>query len=102
MRREVERDRWATFLEEFSGRNLRRTTRLQISGQVGAPLIEGDIPLTRIAVEMAGSDAPHVEITLGGGARRVRCRLPLFDEITPEVNVYSEIAIPNIAKQCYP
>ena len=80
MRREVERDRWATFLEEFTRRNQHCAAQVQISGQVDAPLVEGGIPLTGITVEMEGSGAPLVEISLGGvspDARRVLRRLPL-------------------------
>jgi len=63
---EVERGRWAEFLNEFSKRNQSRATRLETFGDLGAQEEERNLPLNGISVEETGADAPRIEIMLGG------------------------------------
>jgi hypothetical protein len=53
MLREIEPDHWHKFLDEFGERNRRRDARLQISGQIGAPRVERDLPLDGITIKEA-------------------------------------------------
>ncbi len=63
----IGRDRWSNFVKEFNQRNGSRATRLEVLGQdIGVQEAEGKLPLTGLSVDFKGSDAPSVEITLGG------------------------------------
>jgi hypothetical protein len=63
----VERQEWEGFVKEFSHRNEMRATRLEIVGaDIGAQDEERSLPFTGISLETKGSDAPRVEISLGG------------------------------------
>jgi hypothetical protein len=63
---EVERSQWAAFFGEFSKRNRSRATRLETFGDLGAQEEERNLPLNGISVDESGSDAPRIEIMLGG------------------------------------
>jgi hypothetical protein len=67
MVREIEPDRWQTFLDEFSERNRRRDARLQISGQVGAPRVERGLLLDGVTIKLEGDGAPRAEFSFGVG-----------------------------------
>ena len=63
----VERGEWEGFVKEFNHRNEMRATRLEIVGaNIGAQEEEQLLPFTGISLETKGSDAPRVEISLGG------------------------------------
>ena len=63
---EIKRSQWATYFGEFSKRNLSRPTRMETFGDLGAQEEEQNLPLNGITVEEAGTDAPRIEIMLGG------------------------------------
>jgi Family of unknown function (DUF5335) len=63
---EVERGQWAAFFDEFSKRNRSRATRLETFSDLGAQEEERNLPLNGISVEETGTDAPRIEIMLGG------------------------------------
>ncbi|HEU0184515.1 MAG TPA: DUF5335 family protein [Blastocatellia bacterium] len=65
---EIERGQWAEFFGEFSKRNLSRATRMETFGDLGAQEEEQNLPLNGVSVEESGSDAPRIEIMLGGAA----------------------------------
>jgi hypothetical protein len=66
MQGEIERDRWKTFLDEFSKRNRQRPTRLEVIGpEVGAQEEEEYLPFIGVSFEPKGSAAGSVEIILG-------------------------------------
>jgi hypothetical protein len=63
----IERENWKEFLKDFNQRNAQRATRMEILGSdIGAEKEEETLPLTGISLEEKGSDAPRVEIMLGG------------------------------------
>ena len=63
----IEREKWASFINEFNHRNQSRPTRLNIlSAEIGAQEEEQTLPLTGISLETKGADAPRIEIMLGG------------------------------------
>ena len=78
MLREIERDNWLAFLDEFSGRNRRRYAQFQISGQIGAPRLERDLLLDGVTVRMDGDGAPRAEFSFGvcPGARPLTRSIP--------------------------
>jgi len=63
---EVERSQWAAFFRDFSKRNQSRATRLETFGDLGAQEEERNLPLNGISVEETGTDAPRIEVMLGG------------------------------------
>ncbi|MBO0859913.1 MAG: DUF5335 family protein [Chloracidobacterium sp.] len=63
---EIERGEWASFFGDFSKRNQSRATRLETFGELGAQKEEQNLPLNGISVEETGTDAPRIEIMLGG------------------------------------
>src|SRR5882672_3693440 len=63
---EIKRGQWAAFFGEFSKRNQSRATRLETFGDLGAQEEEQNLPLNGISVEEHGTDAPRIEIMLGG------------------------------------
>ena len=67
MLREIERDRWRTFLDEFSERNRLGDAHLQISGQIGSPLVERGLLFESVTLKPEGDDAPRAEFSFGGG-----------------------------------
>jgi hypothetical protein len=66
MLREIERERWRTFLDEFSERNRLRDVRLQISGQIGSPWVERGLLLESVTLKLDGDGAPRAEFLFGG------------------------------------
>src|SRR5215470_13631671 len=65
---EVTRDQWAAFFSEFSKQNRSRATRLETFGDLGAQEEERNLPFNGISVEETGTDAPRIEIMLGGAS----------------------------------
>jgi Family of unknown function (DUF5335) len=65
---EVDRDQWAAFFRDFSERNQSRATRLETFGDLGAQEEERNLPLNGISVGENGTDAPRIEIMLGGAS----------------------------------
>ena len=66
MKSNLERGQWATYLAQFNKRNQSRPTWLQVFGESGAQSQEQDLPLLGIGLEEKGTDAPRVQIMLGG------------------------------------
>jgi uncharacterized protein DUF5335 len=66
MKDNIEREAWARYLNKFSKRNNSRPTWLQVFGEVGAQSEEQGLPLVGISLEEKGTDAPRVQIMLGG------------------------------------
>jgi len=65
---EINRGQWAEFFSEFSKRNRARATRMETFSDLGAQEEERDLPLKGISVEENGTDAPRIEIMLGGAS----------------------------------
>ena len=64
---EIGRSEWKNFLDEFSKRNQRRPTRLEVVGEdIGDQEEEELLPLSGVSFEPKGSAAGSVEIILGG------------------------------------
>ena len=61
MRREIERDDWQSFLDDFSGRNRGRFVQFQLSGRVGVPRVEPDVEFVGVRVMTEGDGSPRVE-----------------------------------------
>lgn len=57
MLREIERDRWRTFLDEFSERNRLRDAQLQVSGQIGSPRVERGLQLESVTLKLDSAGA---------------------------------------------
>lgn len=66
MKGHIERQQWARYITQFNERNKSRPTWLQVFGEAGAQSEEQDLPLVGISLEEKGSDAPRVQIMLGG------------------------------------
>ena len=66
MKDNIEREAWAPDLAEFSKRNKSRPTWLQVFGEAGAQSEEWGLPLVGISLEDKGTDAPRIQIMLGG------------------------------------
>jgi hypothetical protein len=64
---EIKPDQWESFFREFSKRNQSRATRMETFGDLGAQEEEQDLPLNGVSVDERGTDAPRIEIMLGGG-----------------------------------
>jgi len=62
----IERNKWKSFLDEFSKRNQLRPTRLEVVGEIGAQEEERFLPLVGVSFDLKGGAAGSVEITLGG------------------------------------
>lgn len=75
MLREIERDRWRTFLDEFSERNRLRDAQLQICGQIGSPRVERGLLFESVALQREGDGAPRAEFSFGG-ARTLSRSIP--------------------------
>jgi hypothetical protein len=92
MQGEIEQNRWKTFLDEFSERNRRRPTRLEVIGaEVGAQEEEKYLPLVGVSFEPKGSAAGSVEIILGAETaddpRHVTHTVPNVRRIVPLVGL---------------
>lgn len=66
MKGNLKREAWAGYLDKFSKRNESRPTWLQVFGEAGAQSEERGLPLVGISLEEKGTDAPRVQIMLGG------------------------------------
>ena len=66
MKDNIEREAWARYLTKFSERNKERPTWLQIFGEAGAQSEEQGLPLVGISLEEKGTNAPRIQIMLGG------------------------------------
>ena len=62
----IQQQEWANYLSQFNKRNAARPTWLQVFGEAGAQSEEHGLPLLGISIEEKGSDAPRVQIMLGG------------------------------------
>lgn len=78
-------DDWPSYFRNFSSRNLGRMARLEIFGELGALLEVKRMPLAGVSVDMKSSDAPRVDIMLGGLSAR------FSDNITHSVPYVSAI-----------
>jgi Family of unknown function (DUF5335) len=65
---EIKRSQWAAYFDEFSKRNVSRSTRLETFGDLGAQEEEQNLPLNGITAEETGTDAPRIEIMLGAAS----------------------------------
>ena len=81
MLREIERDRWRTFLDEFSERNRLRDAQLQISGQIGSLRVERGLLLESVTIKLEGDGAPRAEFSFGG-ARMLTRSIPFVRLVT--------------------
>lgn len=65
---EVPADRWEKVLDAFSQRNQGRPVRLEFTVQPGEgqPLLADRKPLLGVEFDPKGSEAPAIEITVGG------------------------------------
>lgn len=72
MEGEIDRDKWQTYLAEFSKRNAGRPVRLEVmSEELGAQPEAEKLPLEGITFESKGSLDSSVEIMLGRSAAAV-------------------------------
>lgn len=63
MSREIKRESWTEFFNDFSRRNLARLTRVEIFGEMGAQEEGNFLPFNGVSVAGSGST---LEIMLGG------------------------------------
>jgi hypothetical protein len=65
---EIETRDWKEFLEEFSQRNQGRPVRLEttVPPGEGEPLLAEHRPFLGVSFDPKGSEAPAIELTLGG------------------------------------
>ena len=66
MKDNIQRELWAGYLSQFNKRNESRPTWLQIFGETGAQSEEQGLPLVGISLEERGTNAPRIQIMLGG------------------------------------
>lgn len=57
---------WNTYFKEFSEQNLNRPAKLETLSQLGLEREVDWFPLTGIAVELKGEDAPRIELMFSG------------------------------------
>ncbi len=62
----IEVTNWADYFKDFSLKNFKRPVRMETFGEMGALEQVKKLPLAGIYVELAGENAPRVEILLGG------------------------------------
>ena len=62
----IEVGNWANYFKSFSSKNFARRVKLEIFGELGALEEVRKLPLAGIYVELAGKNAPRVEILMGG------------------------------------
>jgi hypothetical protein len=83
----IERERWKSFLDEFTKRNQFRATRLEVVGEIGAQEEEEYLPLVGVSFEPKGSAAGSVGIVLGGEStkdeRHIEHFIPKPERIAP-------------------
>jgi hypothetical protein len=87
----IEQDQWKSFLDEFSKRNQRRATKLEIVNELGDQQEEEYLPLVGVSFESKGSAAGSVEILLGGETaadeRRVEHLVSNVQRIAPLIGI---------------
>lgn len=91
MRVDIEAGQWADYLSEYTRRNEGRPTRLQVIGGTHDDdfWLECGLRLTGIDSDSHGTDAPKVEIMLGGlfaldGTKHLTRSISKVRRITPE------------------
>lgn len=62
----IEVTNWTNYFKDFSVKNFKRPVKLEIFGELGALEQVKKLPFSGIYVELAGKNAPRVEILLGG------------------------------------
>jgi hypothetical protein len=62
----IEVTNWTNYFKDFSVKNFKRPVKLEIFGELGALEQVKKLPFSGIYVELAGENAPRVEILLGG------------------------------------
>ena len=91
MKDNIERNGWATFIDEFSKRNTSRPTWLQVLGEGGAQSEEHGLPLTGISLEEKDGSLPRVQIMLGGhdamGMSHLTHVVSELDRVMPQVGI---------------
>jgi len=100
----INRDAWNDYLTEFNKRNQSRPTWLQVFGEMGAQSEEQGLPLMGISVDMKGTEAPHIQIMLGGHdameSRHLTHVIANVEKMTPEIGLDGrDAAIEFINKQ---
>jgi uncharacterized protein DUF5335 len=89
MKDNIEREAWALYLTKFSKRNKSRPTWLQVFGEAGAQSEEQGLPLVGISLEEKGTDAPRVQIMLGGHdaieTRHLTHMISNVERVTPQL-----------------
>src|SRR5262245_30619476 len=81
----IERHIWGTYLEDFNKRNKSRPTWLQVFGKVGAQSEEQGLPFAGISLEEKGTDAPRVQIMLGGDASHLTHMIANVQRVSPQI-----------------
>jgi hypothetical protein len=90
MRREIERDDWQSFLDDFSARNRGRLVQFQLSGRVGAPRVEPDVEFVGVRVLTGGGGSSRVEFEFRDdyhGARPTTRGIPFVHTVTHRKSV---------------
>ena len=89
MKDNIEREGWARYLNQFNERNKARPTWLQVFGEAGAQSEEQGLLLVGISLEEKGTDAPRVQIMLGGHdaveARHLTHMISNVERVTPQI-----------------
>ena len=95
--REISRDQWTNFFDDFSRRHAGRLVRVEVLGALGAQIEARDLPLTGIT---ADRDATHTISILVGGrpdddaahiiARPARVLLEEEDGVEPALDIQTE------------
>ncbi|HXG94066.1 MAG TPA: DUF5335 family protein [Blastocatellia bacterium] len=63
---EIDRDKWAGFLESFSLQHQGWLVTIEVMGaDIGAQVESTDLPLQGITADLKGSDAPSISIMVG-------------------------------------
>jgi hypothetical protein len=87
----IEKEKWKTFLDEFSKRNQLRATRLEVVGEIGAQEEEEYLPLIGVSLETKGTAAGSVEVILGGESpaddRHMEHMISKVQKIAPLIGV---------------
>jgi len=64
MKENIDRSVWINYFDEFTNRNQKRPTRLEVFGEMGAQVEERGLPFAGISLER-GNGMPAVEIMFG-------------------------------------
>ncbi len=62
----IEVTNWTKYFKDFTEKNLKRPAKLETFGELGALEQVKKLPLAGIYAELTGTNAPRVEILLGG------------------------------------